>query len=176
MTIIRTATFEDIPAIVRLVNSAYRGDYSKQGWTTEADILDGQRTDPESLKQLLQDSFNQLELAFDSQRNLVACVHVRKESFSTLYFGMLTVEPTMQGSGIGKKLLEHVENLAKDLKMSHIRMSVIHLRKELIAYYERRGYRATGKFEPFPENDPLYGLPKVKGIRLDEYVKDISTP
>jgi ribosomal protein S18 acetylase RimI-like enzyme len=169
----RTATEQDVDAIVKLVNSAYRGDYSKQGWTTEADILGGQRTDPESMRLIIQDHNNQIELAIEDNK-IIGSFHARWDLPSSLYFGMLTIEPSLQNSGLGKKLLAHVESMARAKKVDRILMSVIHVRSELIAYYERRGYKATGLWEPFPEDDPKYGLPKIKGLKLLEFAKKLS--
>lgn len=170
----RTALLQDAPTLARLVNSAYRGDYAKKGWTTEADLLDGQRTDEEALLEIIQTSGHQIELALDEADQILGCIHIRRESPSTLYFGMLTVEPSAQTQGIGKQLLNHIEQLARNEGLKFIRMTVLPQRKELIAYYERRGFKATGQSEPFPVNDPRYGLPKVTGLVLMEYIKKLS--
>jgi ribosomal protein S18 acetylase RimI-like enzyme len=167
----RTATIQDSENIARLVNSAYRGIYSKQGWTTEADFLDGQRTDSDSLSELISTPHNQIELAFNLEGELVGSVHVRFEQADTLYFGMLSVEPTLQSRGLGKELLEHVEKVARGRDLSRIRMTVIPFRTSLIEFYERRGYRATGVIEPFPSLDPRFGVPKVEGLCLKEFIK-----
>lgn len=167
---IRTATTSDLEAVVTLINSAYRGDYSKQGWTTEADILGGQRTDVDSLRDLIQEESQRIELLFDGDR-LIGSVFVKFEDAS-VYFGMLTVEPTLQNRGFAKKLLHHVEELARQLKKKFVKLTVIDLRLELIAYYERLGFKATGEVEPFPEHDPRYGIPKTK-LRLLVYQKDL---
>jgi ribosomal protein S18 acetylase RimI-like enzyme len=173
MLVFRTATLHDIPALNQLVNSAYRGDYSRQGWTTEADLLDGQRTDELALRELIETPGQQLELALNSEQKLLGCVHLRRELPETIYFGMLTVGPSLQGQGLGKKLLEHIELIARHEGMRFIRMTVLPQRKELIAFYERRGFRPTGKIEAFPVNDPRYGLPKVSGLELKEFLKKL---
>jgi ribosomal protein S18 acetylase RimI-like enzyme len=167
----RTAQANDATSIAALVNSAYRGDHAKKGWTTESDLLDGQRTDVEAILELIQTPQNSIELALNDWRHVIGCVHLRIETPSTLYFGMLTVEPTAQTAGIGKKLLEHLEHQAQELALKEIRMTVLPQRKELIAFYERRGFTATGQSEPFPTHDPRYGIPKVQGLILMEYKK-----
>lgn len=173
MATFRTATLQDVDSLVKLINSAYRGDYSKQGWTTEADLLGGQRTDQETLKQLLKEQRNQIEVAVDETGHIIACVHVRVEPPKTLYFGMLTVEPKLQTKGLGKQLIRHVEMLTKVMALSKIRCTVIHTRAELVSFYERRGYRPTGKVEEFPMNDPKFGIPKVSEIKLLEFEKHV---
>ena len=156
----RKAKTDDINFIDQLVNSAYRGETSKVGWTTEADLLGGQRTDPEKLQEMILDPLSQIELVFE-EKLLLGCVYLRRDGHA-LYFGMLTVRPHLQNKGVGKILLSHVESLAKTWGLSVIRMDVIQQRKELIAFYERRGFRWTGQTAPFPEHDPRFGVPKTK--------------
>ena len=171
----RIAKLEDLDRISRLVNSAYRGETSKKGWTTEAHLLDGQRTDVEKLQEMIQDENSYLLLAFsdDPETRLLASVFLKKESSDTLYLGMLSVDPNSQASGIGKLLLLESEKMAKRLGCTEIRMTVIHLRTELLEFYERRGFVKTGNSEDFPSQDPRFGIPKVLDLRLLELVKKI---
>jgi ribosomal protein S18 acetylase RimI-like enzyme len=171
MMTLRKALGCDVELINQLVNSAYRGESSKAGWTTEAAFLGGQRTDSEKILEMISDPNSQIETLFD-ESELVGCVYLRRES-DALYFGMLTVKPLLQNNGLGKILLTHIESIAKDWGQTVIRMEVIHLRKELIDYYESRGYRWTGKTAPFPENDPRFGLPKTK-LEFLVYEKNLS--
>jgi ribosomal protein S18 acetylase RimI-like enzyme len=171
----QTASLRHASEIAKLVNSAYRGDYSKNGWTTEANYLDGQRTDVEAIEELIQIQNNQIELAIETQsKKILGSVHLRKEFPETLYFGMLTIEPTFQNQGMGKKLIEHIEGVATLLGFKTVRFTVISLRNELIAFYERRGYVETGRFEDFPLHDSRYGIPKVSGLVLKEFQKDLT--
>lgn len=170
MTTFRKAEISDIPSLHLLVNSAYRGDSSKKGWTTEADLLDGQRTDPEGLREVIEDPQSQIELAVEEGK-ILGCVFIKSEE-EGLYFGMLTVNPELQTQGIGKKLLLRVEDVARAMNKNTIRMTVIGQRQELIAFYERRGYRRTGKTEPFPAHDPRFGLPKTDLV-FHEFKKTI---
>ena len=171
----QTATLLQAQELAHLVNSAYRGEYAEQGWTSEASILGGQRTDAESLSAIIQTPKHQIEMVFDTvSKQLIGCVHLIQESPDTLYFGMLTVEPKLQGKGIGKILLNHVENVAKAYGLGRIRFTVIPARTELVAFYERRGYRPTGRTEAFPANDPKFGLPKVSDLVLKEYEKILT--
>ena len=171
---LRTATSLDIDRICQLVNSAYRGDYSKQGWTTEAGLLDGQRTDPKTLREDLMTPGHSMELLLDEEETLLGCVYLRDEAPESLYFGMLTVEPTRQGGGFGKILLDHIEAIAKTKKKKVIRMTVIDQRAELIAFYRRRGFEFTGHVEPFPMDDPKFGIPKQR-LELLVFEKKILT-
>jgi ribosomal protein S18 acetylase RimI-like enzyme len=167
----RRATAEDAQAITDLVNSAYRGETSRQGWTTEADLLDGLRTTPQEIQQLItaQDSFL---LLCHQGAMLAGSVHVEKQS-EQAYIGMFVVRPDIQGAGIGKHLLKEAETLAsKEWGVSSFIMIVITSRHELIAFYERRGYRRTGEFSEFPVNPELW-TPKVSGLKM-ERMKKIS--
>lgn len=167
----QTATTYDAKNLSLLVNSAYRGDYSKSGWTSEADLLDGQRTNEESLKEIIETPLNQIELLFEGKSlNILGCVHLIQELPATLYFGMLTIEPLMQAQGFGKILMKHAENVAKGYGFNKIRCTVIPARTELIDFYKRRGFKETGKFEEFPL-DPKFGIPKVSDLRLQEFIK-----
>lgn len=154
------AKAENVPEIVALVNSAYRGESSKRGWTTEEHLLDGQRTDSEMLGELLNMEDSVLWLARDADGTLLASVHLKKDE-NSCHLGMLAVSPLHQNRGLGRLLLEHCEKFARDAwGCRELSMSVIDLREELLAYYERRGYKSTGERIPFPHSNPRYGLPK----------------
>lgn len=155
---IASASITDIPALVLLVNSAYRGDSSKKGWTTEADLLEGVRVIPETLLEQMNTPGQHFLKATYLSGNIIGCVSLLEKS-NKIYLGMLTVEPTIQGAGIGKKLMQASEDFARKLGKTQIEMTVISVRSELIAYYERRGYQLTGEKRPFP-NDPKFGIQK----------------
>lgn len=149
-TMITKALREDIPALVTLINSAYRGETSKKGWTTEAHLLEGKRTDEQEMTEILEDPKNTI-LKFTENDTIIGSV-LLVEKGHQLYLGMLTVSPELQNSGIGKKLLAEAENHAKSLGLSSIIMTVISVREELIAWYKRHGYVDIGKREAFPES------------------------
>ena len=147
---ITKAALQDIPALVTLINSAYRGETSKKGWTTEAHLLEGKRTDEEEMTEILQDPKNTI-LKFTENDKIIGSV-LLVEKGHQLYLGMLTVSPELQNSGIGKKLLAEAEIHAKTLGLFSIIMTVISVREELIAWYKRHGYVDTGEREAFPES------------------------
>jgi ribosomal protein S18 acetylase RimI-like enzyme len=155
---ITKATVNDIPELNILVNSAYRGASSKKGWTTEEHLLGGIRTDEEGLLQTFQNE-NVTVLNRTENDKIIGTVSLEKQE-GKLYLGMLTVSPELQGGGVGKQLLKAAEDFAKEEKIPKIEMTVISVRTELIAWYERHGYERTGKKKPFPMNDPNFGLPK----------------
>ena len=145
---ITQATIADAAELSALINSAYRGETSKKGWTTEADLLEGTRTSEEELISIIASS-NHYILKFIRDEKIIGSVLLiaKKE---VLYLGMLTVSPELQNSGIGKQLLQAAEQLAQQLELSRIQMTVIGIRKELLAWYMRNGYEDTGVREPFP--------------------------
>jgi len=147
---ITKATLQDIPALNILINSAYRGETSKKGWTTEANLLEGKRTNEEELTETIMNPKNTILKYTENDKIIGSVLLVEKEH--QLYLGMLTVSPELQNSGIGKKLLAEAENHAKSLGLSSIIMTVISVREELIAWYKRHGYVDTGEREAFPES------------------------
>lgn len=166
---IRRATPADVDAVVALVESAYRGDSSRAGWTTEADLLDGQRTDPAEVASVL----DELVVAEEDGEMLGCCTLVPRDGYA--YFGMFAVRPGLQGGGIGSKLLEAAEDLAAEHGAGHVEMTVISTRTELIDYYLRRGYVDTGESRPFPYDDERFGRPRRDDLAFTVLVKKLTT-
>ena len=158
LSMITIATDNDIDELVNLVNSAYRGDESRNGWTTEADLIEGSlRTDQKDLRELII-SPDSIILKYISNNTITGCVHLQKIG-NKLYLGLLSVSPLEQGAGIGKQLLIEAQNFAKEKHCHTIYMTVISARKELINWYEKHGYVQTGEKKPFPP-DNKFGRPK----------------
>lgn len=171
---IRAAVAADSVALAAFVNSAFRGDTSKAGWTTEADLLDGQRVDVDRIAETIAAPGNVI-LLHELDGLLVACVHLQRTA-ADCYLGMLTVRPTMQGSGVGRQLLEAAERWAVEHWSSRaMRMTVLVQRPELIAWYERRGYRRTGERKPFPYGDERFGLPRRPDLVFDVLRKPLTS-
>ena len=139
----------DAPALKALLEAAYRGDSARQGWNHEADILDDERIAPGELEAMLADPAVTILTARDGER-LIGCVAVTRKDASLAYLGMLCVLPTLQSSGLGRKLLDAAEDLARTEGIAAMEMTVIDSRDSLIAWYERRGYLRTGETRPFP--------------------------
>jgi len=171
-TTFRLASPADVAAIVPLVESAYRGDVSRKGWTTEADLLDGQRTDPVGVAELITKPGSCMLLA-ERDGALLACANLEKRGDAG-YFGMFSVRPDLQGAGIGRATLAEAERIARDdWHCGEMHMTVISVRDELIAWYERRGYKRTGIYSPFPYGDARFGLPKRDDLRFELLVKPL---
>jgi ribosomal protein S18 acetylase RimI-like enzyme len=152
------ATTRDIPALVALINSAYRGDASKKGWTTEADLVKGElRTDATTLTALMANPDAVLLKHHTETGEISGCIYLHQQE-TGLYLGLLTVSPQQQGAGIGKILLKAADEYALNNNCSSIFMNVISQRKELIDWYKRHGYYDTGERNPFPL-DTGFGTP-----------------
>lgn len=154
----RLATPEDITSIVTLVELAYRGESSRLGWTTEADFIDGQRTDKEEVSELLGKEHHVMMLC-EEHGQLVATVQLNQSS-KHAYLGMFAVDPLKQSKGLGLALLKEAETFVQEKWSSNaLCMSVISIREELIAWYCRHGYVKTEKMSEFPYHEPRYGIP-----------------
>ncbi len=171
---VRVAAAGDAPALAALVNSAYRGDSSKAGWTTEADLLGGQRVDVTGLAETIARP-GAVILVHERDGALAGCVLLeRTGDGDDCYLGMLTVRPSMQAAGLGRQLLEAAEHWAIARWTSRsMHMTVIAQRPELIAWYERRGYRRTGARKPFPYGDERFGLPRRDDLVFEVLRKDL---
>jgi ribosomal protein S18 acetylase RimI-like enzyme len=169
----RDAGPADVPRIVALVESAYRGDVSRKGWTTEADFLDGQRTDPAGVAEIIGTPGNRILLA-EREGELLACCQLEHQG-DACYFGMFAVHPSLQGGGVGKQMMAQAERIAaQEWQCTQMQMTVITIRAELIAWYERRGYRRSGVFKPFPYGDARFGIPKRDDLRFEILVKNLG--
>lgn len=169
---IRIAGLDDADDVCALVNSVYRGENSKKGWTTEAYMLDGIRIDKQSLIKIISKVNNIIILSL-FENKIIGCVHLETKG-NKCHLGMLSVDVNCQDKGIGKLLMSYSEKYAKDeLKCSLMEMKVIAQRKELIDFYIRRGYRITGESEPFLLN-AHFGEPKTSDLYFEYLTKDLS--
>ncbi|WP_441247820.1 GNAT family N-acetyltransferase [Kitasatospora sp. McL0602] len=166
----RPAAEADVPALVALVESAYRGDASRVGWTTEADLLDGQRTDAEAVAESLTRP-DTLVLLAEAAGELLACCLLERRG-TAAYFGMFSVRPERQGGGLGRAVLAHAELVARERwSAAEVEMTVIGQREDLIAWYVRRGYRRTGVRSPFPYGEERFGVPRQADLYFEKLTK-----
>jgi len=167
----RRALVADSSAIASLANAAYRGETSRQGWTTEADLLDGLRTTAAEVQRLIESADSGILVAIrDGEIVASVCVELKGDA---AHVGLFVVNPGMQGGGIGKQLLTYAEGYAQQhWPVRKFVMHVITLRHELIAFYERRGYHRTGVFETFPVNPEIW-QPRLAGLQLEVLQKFI---
>ncbi|MET7683922.1 GNAT family N-acetyltransferase [Streptomyces sp. NPDC005423] len=169
----RDATAADVDTLVELIESAYRGDSSRTGWTTEADILEGRRTDPEGVLAVVEAPDSRM-LAVEQDGRVVACCQLQHRG-EHAYFGMFAVSPSLQGGGLGKVIIAEAERIAQETwGVREMHMTVISVRNDLIAWYERRGYRRTGRMTPFPYGDERFGIPRRDDLRFELLVKELG--
>ncbi|MEV3861429.1 GNAT family N-acetyltransferase [Streptomyces sp. NPDC050095] len=169
----RDAEPDDADTLVALIESAYRGDDSRAGWTTEADLLEGQRTDPQGVLDVIKDPDSRL-LTVERDGAVVACCQLEHRG-DHAYFGMFAVSPALQGGGLGKVIIAEAERRAQEVwGVREMHMTVISVRDELIAWYERRGYRRTGRMSPFPYGDERFGIPQRADLQFELLVKPLG--
>lgn len=171
--LIRPASPADRDTIHLLVESAYRGDTARRGWTHEADLLDGQRTDAAALDAILHDPAQRLLVAERAGR-LIGCVAISDKGAGLAYLGMLTVDPAWQTGGLGRQLIDAAERTACEaFGATQMEMTVIRQREALIHYYQRRGYALTGEERPFPYGDERFGTPRRDDLSFVVLARDL---
>ncbi len=152
---------EQIDALCHLINFAYRGEFSRTGWTTEADLLDGQRTDPQMLRDLMAPPDQVILMGADPEHDhrIIGCVHLKKVNPDSCQLGMLTVKPDLQNKGVGRQLLDEAESWARSWSCKEMNLLIIQTRREMIDWYIRRRYKLTGERKDFPYGDLRFGIP-----------------
>jgi len=174
----RPATVADVAAVVALVQASYRGDPSRVGWTTEADLLDGQRTDEREVIDIVRSPDAVLLVAEVTEGDgdvIVGCCHVGRHPGHTAHLGMFAVAPQRQGHGYGRAIVAEAERIARaELGATTMVMFVIRQRDDVIAWYERLGYRRTGRTEPFPYGDERFGLPRRPDLAFTVIAKSLA--
>lgn len=166
---------DDVDEVVRLVQAAYRGETSRGGWTTEADLLEGQRVDPAMVLDVVTDPLARV-LTAHLDGDLVACCELRhRRDEDVAYLGMFAVRPGLQDRGLGRLVLEEAERwVAAEWGVRRVEMTVLEVRTELLAWYDRRGYRPTGETGDFPYGDERFGVPTRPDLRFMVLAKDLA--
>lgn len=171
----RDAVLADVDSLVALIESAYRGETSRAGWTTEADLLDGHRTDAELVGEVVGGPDSRM-LVVEKDGRIIGCCQLERGEAGA-YFGMFAVAPTGQRRGLGSAILARAETMAhQEWGASQLRMTVLRQREDLIAWYLRRGYRRTGEMSAFPYGDERFGRPKRDDLEFEVLCKRLGGP
>ncbi len=172
---LKPATPADIPAIVTLMNAAFRGTGPSAGWNTEGHFIEGNRTTESLLREELAAKPNATFLLLrgdDPAAPLQGCVFLEPKTPETWYLGSLSIPPALQSTGLGRSLLDAAEQYAAQHGARTLTMHVVNIRHALIAWYERRGYQKTEETHPFPYGDNRFGTP----LRNDLYFIVLEKP
>jgi GNAT superfamily N-acetyltransferase len=166
----------DYAPIVQLINLSFRGIGPEASWNSEGDFIEGQRLTEPLLREDLAAKPDALLLAYreDPKGELLGTVWLERKNDGVWYLGLLTVRPDLQKRQMGRALLAAAEDFAKQRGAYRIRMSVVNVRKTLIAWYERRGYLLTGETQPFPYDDQRFGRPLRDDLHFVLLEKDIA--
>ena len=169
---------DDVPRIVALINRAYRGSGTSSGWTTEVSYLSGDRTTEDLLRADLVAKPNASLLKWEAAQGgpLQGCVWLEPLEDDLWYLGSLAVDPELQKGGLGKALLSSAEQWVRERGGRRIRMTVVNVRDELIAWYLRRGYHKTGETDPFPYGDNRFGIPLRDDLSFVVLEKNLAGP
>lgn len=155
------ATDADVPAVVSLINLAFRGRGDEAGWSIQEEYIDGTRITEDLLREdMAAKPYATLLLWRGAAGSLLGCVWLEPEQTGVWYLGLLAIPPGNQNGGLGRKLLETAESWAMERGATEIQMTVVNLRAALIKWYQRRGYVLTGQTKPFPYGDNRFGRPK----------------
>ncbi|PKS08377.1 hypothetical protein jhhlp_005321 [Lomentospora prolificans] len=172
----RVAVPDDAAQLQAFVKSAYRGESSRQGWTTEADLLSDERISIDGMmEKITTPDSSVLIVTNGDEKTFLACCEVLKRSDDLAYFGMFAVDPARQGQGLGRQVLAYAEMYCvKTWGVKKVEMSVIWTREELISWYVRRGYKKTGETRPFPYSELVNGVALRDDLYFDILEKDLA--
>ena len=172
---IRAARPADAGELTALIRSAYRGEDSRAGWTSEADLVEGERISADQVRAMISDG-GSLMLVAEQEGAIVACCQLRNQGAGLAYFGTFAVSPQAQGAGLGRQPMTEAEHQAiATFGATRLEMTVLAPQDKLIAYYERRGFHRTGETRPFPA-DPIYARPRVDGLYFVVLEKQLPIP
>jgi len=172
MNLVR-ATSSDLPDIVALMNRAYRGG---EGWAAEQGYIQGDRISLKDLEAELAAKPDMRLLIWREDGALQGCVSLEPMADGAGYLGSLTVEPSRQDGGAGRRLLAEAERIARQAGAERMQLTVIWVRETLIQWYRRRGYSPTGKTTPFPYGDDRWGKPLRDDLHFVWFEKHLASP
>jgi ribosomal protein S18 acetylase RimI-like enzyme len=165
----------DAESLVQLIRSAYRGESSRQGWTSEADLVGGDRINVEQVLASIEGP-NSFMLVRDDGNSIIACCHVEDRGSNLAYFGTFAVAPTEQGVGLGRRMLAEAERSAVlRFGSTVLELTVLAQQEKLLAWYERLGFSRSGETRPFPA-DPQFARPLRNDLYFVVLSKNLAEP
>jgi N-acetylglutamate synthase-like GNAT family acetyltransferase len=169
----RRAIASDAEDLVQVIRSAYRGDISRHGWTSEADLVGGDRINVDQVLALI-NAQNSFFLVVEKDREIIGCCHIGDHGDGQSYFGTFSIRPTLQGAGLGDYLLREAERQAVvTYKSTQMELAVLDQQTKLIEWYERRGFQRTGETRPFPA-DEKFARPLRENLYFVVLKKDLK--
>lgn len=160
----RSAKVSDVPALLQLVEDAYRGGKATVAWKNEHDRVTGPRTSKNELSRYITSTESSILVLESGNGTFAGCVCVEKQG-ADAHIGLLAVNPSFQNQGVGRRLLEDAESYGQaQFGCTSGVMWVLSGRDELLEFYRRRGYEKTGETVPFPAEE--YGVTLLKGAPL----------
>lgn len=171
---VRRADNADAEKVVQLVRSAYRGEASRTGWTSEADLVEGERIDLDQVHTMIADPKSVLLVLPDAE-GLLACAQVVDLGDGLSYFGTFAVRPQRQGGGVGRQVMAAAERWARSTFAAHaMEMTVLTQQDNLISWYERLGFCRTGETRTFPA-DEKFARPRRGDLTFAVLSKDLRS-
>ena len=169
------AVESDYPAIVDLVNLAYRGSGPEASWNTESVFIEGARLTEPLLREELAAKPHAHFLIHreDANAPILGTVLLDPKSDNSWYLGLLTIHPNLQKKHLGRALLAAAEDFARQHGAPRIQMTVVNVRDTLISWYQRRGYTLTSETRPFPYHDERFGRPLLNDLHFVVLEKDL---
>ncbi|KAJ9488798.1 hypothetical protein VN97_g4481 [Penicillium thymicola] len=147
----RVATEKDAAQLQQLVESAFRAEDSRKGWTDDLGLSSSFHLDVQDILAMINKLDSVMLMATDDQNTLVGSIGTSKRDANQARLYMLAVDTSVQRGGIGRQILAYAEDYCQQTwGVTTLGLNALSNREELISWYSRRGYKPTGETSPFP--------------------------
>ena len=173
--IFRPAIVSDISDIEILIENCYRGKESTNGWTSEYALLEDKRLELGEVAREMASPNHKFFVAIKDSK-IIGVINVFRDN-DWVEFGKYAVNPNFQGQGIGRQLINQVEEFVKnDWNVAKLTLCVISIRKELIEFYKRCGFEFTGEeinfLKAHPSAKPKEGIDNLSLLVMNKTLQD----